>query len=220
VGRGQWLLLAGLAIAAVGVWAVLLGQILAPQPPSPSPGIAEAPSATASPTATVAPTAPASPSTPSSEAPSETASPAPEVDASSEPPPGGEPEPLVGWLTFLDRMNGARTSAQSLNAQLREAGEAQDADAVRATADDMADLVATERAWLSDNPPADCYADAHAASDDLLAAYGEVATQAIRWADASGLEALSVLADLYVAVEAATASAVDAGQALESVACP
>jgi hypothetical protein len=219
VGRGQWLLLGGLAIAAVGVWAVLLGQILAPGPPSPSPEFADAPSATPSSTATVAPTAAAS-GPPSAAVPSPTASPPPEAEASPEPPAGGEPEPLAGWLTFLDRMNGARTAAQTLNGDLRDAGEAQDLDAVRRTAADMADLVATERAWLGANPPADCYADAHAAADDLLAAYGEVATEATRWADTSGLAALSALADLYVAVEDATAAAAAAGQSLEAAACP
>ena len=220
MGRGQWLLLAGLAIAAVGVWAVLLGQILAPQPPSPSPAVAEGPSATPSPTATIAPTAAASPSSPASAEPSPAATPEPAAEASPEPPSGAEPEPLVGWLTFLDRMNGARTSAQALNGELREAGEAQDVDAVRRTAGEMADLVASERAWLSENPPADCYADAHTAADDLLAAYGEVATQATRWADTSGLAALSALADLYVAVEDAAAAAAAAGQSLEGVGCP
>ena len=219
MGRGQWLLLAALAIAAVGVWAVLLGQILAPQPPSPSPAIADAPSATPSPSVAVTPSA-ESPSAPSSVGPSPPASPSPDVATSPEPPSGGEAEPLVGWLTFLDRMNGARTSAQALNGELRDAGEAQDVDAVRRTAADMADLVATERAWLSANPPADCYADAHTAADDLLAAYGEVATQATRWADTSGLAALSALADLYVAVEDATAAAATAGRSLEGVGCP
>ena len=218
MGRGQWLLLAALAIAAVGVWAVLLGQILAPQPPSPSPAIADAPSATPSPSVAVTPSA-ESPSAPSSVGPSPPASPSPDVATSPEPPSGGEAEPLVGWLTFLDRMNGARTSAQALNGELRDAGEAQDVDAVRRTAADMADLVATERAWLSANPPADCYADAHAAADDLLASYGEVATQATRWADTSGLAALSALADLYVAVEEAAAAAATAGQSLEGVGC-
>lgn len=219
MGRGQWLLLAGLAIAAVGVWAVLLGQVLAPQSPGPSPAVADAPSATPSSTTTTAPTAAAS-AAPSAAAPIPTASPPPEVEAPPEPPSGGEPEAIAGWLTFLDRMNGARTAAQTLNGELRDAGEAQDVDAVRRTAGAMADLVATERAWLSANPPADCYADAHAAADDLLAAYGEVATEATRWADTSGLAALSALADLYVAVEDATVAAAAAGQSLEAVACP
>jgi len=219
VGRGQWLLLAGLAIAAVGVWAVLLSQILAAPSSSPTPGVADVPSPTPSVTASMTPT-PTPSATVASAAPPE-ATPTPQAEASSDGEGGeGGEEPVAGLLTFLDRMNGARTSAQALNAQLREAGEAQDTDAVRATAGEMADLVATERAWLSEHPPADCYADAHAAADDLLAAYGEVATQATRWVDTSGLATLSALADLYVAVEDATAAAAVAGQSLEAVSCP
>lgn len=213
--RGQGLLLAGLAIAAIAVWAILLGQLLGQDPAARPTSIADAGGsptarATASPasTTTVAPTA-----TP------------PEPTASPEPPAPTDP-PAVGgggrpaFLAFLARMDAARAEAEDLNAELREAGEAADQDAVRATAADMDDLVDRERGWLDANPPDPCFADAHGAADDLLAAYGSVAAAANGWADASGLDVLSALGELYDAVELAAAEAVDLGQGLEAVECP
>jgi hypothetical protein len=214
VTRAQGLLLIGLAIAGAAVWIVLLGQLLAPDPVSRPTSIADAgsspmPPATARPTATPAPIASAS--APPTAAPSPTPEPATPTDP---PAVGGGGRPA--FLAFLARMDAARAEAEDLNADLRDAGEASDEAAVRSTAADMDDLVDRERGWLDANPPDPCFADAHAAADDLLAAYGSVAAAANGWADASGLDVLSALAQLYDAVELAAAEAADLGQGLEA----
>ena len=210
--RAQGLLLAGLAVAAVAVWAVLLSQLLGARADAPPDGVAV--------TVTDPPATPAAAATPRP-------TPIPEpMPTPTEPPPTAEPDPdggssdLASWLAFLARLDGARASAQALNDDLRSAGEDSDQAGVAAAAADMADLVDRERDWLAANPPAACYADAHAAADDLLAAYGEVSTQAARWSEATGLEVLAALADVYTAVEAATAEAADIGRELEAVSCP
>ena len=211
----QGLLLAGLAIAAVAVWAVLIGQLLGEDPAARPTSVAAAGGShtvapSPDPTATTDPTPSDPPATPT---------PSPEPPVPTEPTAvggGGRP----AFLAFLARMDAARADAEDLNADLREAGEASDEPAVRATAADMDDLVDRERDWLAANPPDPCFADAHDAADDLLAAYGSVAAAATGWADASGLDVLSALAELYDAVEAAATEAADIGQALEAVSCP
>jgi hypothetical protein len=216
VTRGQGLVIAGLAVAAVAVWVVLLGQLLgspdATRSPDVAAGVSEPPS-----DASPSPTEP-------SAAPAASAPPAPEPSATPEPAPTDAPAVGGGgrpaFLAFLARMDATRATAEALNADLRVAGEASDQAAVRATAADMDDLVSTERAWLAANPPDPCFADAHAAADDLLAAYGAVAVAADAWADASGLDVLTALAQLYDAVEAAAAEAADSGAALDAVSCP
>jgi hypothetical protein len=216
--RGQGLLLAGLAVAAVAVWALLLGQLLAPEAPPPDGQAVVVTEPPVTPPAT--PTSSPAPVASESVAPTPTPPPDPtDPPAATEPPAaggGGRP----AFLTFLARMDAARADAQDLNAELREAGEASDEAAVRSTAGEMDDLVERERAWLDANPPDPCYAEAHDAADDLLSAYGSVAAAAIGWADASGLAVLSALADLYDAVETAAAAAADVEPALEAVECP
>jgi hypothetical protein len=216
VTRGQGLLLAGLAVAAVAVWVVLLGQVLGDREPAASPDVAVVPSDTLA-TPTVAPSSPVEATdVPSDAPPSPTASPDPAPTDAPAAGSGGRP----AFLAFLARLDAARASAEALNADLRDAGEASDEAAVRSTAVDMDALVTTERSWLAANPPDPCYADAHAAADDLLAAYGAVAAAAHAWADASGLDVLAALAQLYDAVEAAAAEAADLGPALEGASCP
>jgi hypothetical protein len=220
VTRGQGLLLAGLAIAAVAVWAVLLGQLLDDRATTPSPDVAvlptDAPATPSVPTSSPPPSMSAAPTAaaPSAAAPTASA----DVDPTTAPAVGSGGRPA--FLAFVARMDEARASAEALNADLRAAGEASDAAAVRATAAEMRDLVDRERTWLDANPPDPCFADAHAAADDLLAAYGSVAAASTAWADARGLDVLSALSDLYDAVEAAAAEAADVGQALEAVSCP
>lgn len=205
MSRGQGVLLAVLAIGALTVWVVVLGQQLAPDPPARPTSIAEG---MASPSATDAPA-----STPTAEPPVPTATPEAATPAVGE---GGRP----AFLAFLARLDAARAEAEGLNEDLREAGEAGDPDAVRSTAAAMGDLVERERGWLADHPPDPCYAEAHAGADELLAGYGSVAVAADAWSDASGLDVLSALADLYDAVEAAAAEAADLGPVLEAVSCP
>jgi hypothetical protein len=218
VTRGQGLLLVGLAVAAVAVWVVLLGQVLGGREPAPSPDVAVIvtdPPSTATPvaspsTTTAAPTEASTPPPDPTDPPTDAPTDAPAVGS------GGRP----AFLAFLARMDAARASAEDLNADLRDAGEAGDEAAVRSTAADMDALVTSEREWLAGNPPDPCYADAHAAADDLIAAYGAVAAAADAWADASGLDVLAALAQLYDAVEAAAGEAADLGPALEGASCP
>ncbi len=207
MSRGQGLLLTVLGVGALVVWVVVLGQGLAPDPPARPTSIAEV---TPSPVATVE-SAPAS-------------TPTPEPASSEEPPdpatPGVGDGGRPAFLAFLARLDAARVEAAGYTADLREAGEAGDTGAVRSTAAAMRDLVDRERGWLVDNAPDPCYAEAHAAADELLAAYGSVAVAADGWADASGFDVLSALAALYDAVEAAAAEAADLGPVLEDVSCP
>ena len=78
----------------------------------------------------------------------------------------------------------------------------------------------SERDWLREHPPAACYADAHAAANTMLAAYGTVADRFITWADAAkGLDSVAAFARALEAADAAT-QALDAfGAALERTTC-
>ena len=215
--RAQGLLLAGLAVAAVAVWGVLLSQLLGSRADAPPDGVAV--TVTDPPaTPTIAPTQEPTPS-PSPTPPPTEAAPTEAVPTEA-PDPGGGSSDLAAWLTFLARLDATRQTAQTLNDDLRSAGEDSDQAGVAAAAADMADLVDREQDWLAANPPAACYADAHAAAGDLLAAYGEVATQATRWSEATGLDVLAALADVYTAVETAAAEAAEIGPELEAVSCP
>jgi hypothetical protein len=212
VTRAQGLLLAGLAVAAVAVWGVLLSQLLGSRADAPPDGIAV--------TVTASPPSPTAAATPR---PTPTPAPTPsptEAPPTAEPDPGNGSTDLASWLAFLARLDGVRASAQELNDDLRAAGEESEQVGVAAAAAAMAVLVDRERDWLSSHPPAACYADAHAAADDLLAAYGDVATESARWSEASGLDVLAALADVYTAVETAAAEAADIGRELEAVSCP
>ena len=106
-----------------------------------------------------------------------------------------------------------------MNADLRTAAEDLDTAAVERTAVDILDFVDNERDWLRDHPPAACYADAHTAAGDMLAAYGAVAEAALVWTGATGLDAIAALADLGLAADDAIAEAQAFARAFDAVSC-
>lgn len=199
-------LLGGLAIVALAL-AVLAGSRSgAPSSPGPS-------GPTASPSANVEPSStPALTPTPTPES---TATPTPEAARTAAP----GPDPRLAYAEFALRLGDAAKEAQQLNADLRAAAEDLDTAAVESTAVDILDFVDNERDWLRDHPPAACYADAHEAAGEMLAAYGAVAEAALKWTGASGLDAIAALADLGIAVEDATAEAQAFARAFDAVSC-
>ena len=142
--------------------------------------------------------APTATATPISTA-SATSATATAIASTGSPPASGHPR--LAYAGFLRRVDDDRATVERLNRALATATDAQDLPAVRVAAVDILDFVDAERDWLLDNPPADCYADAHAAANAMLLAYGTAAERFIDWTAAEpGLAALRALGR---AVEAA-----------------
>jgi hypothetical protein len=140
------------------------------------------------------------------------------------PKPTREPratgDPRVAYAEFLVRANDDRARVEALNRALTSGFEDQDRDAVRKASVDILDFVDSERDWLREHPPAACYAEAHAAANTMLAAYGTVADRSIAWADAAkGLDSVAAFGRALEAADAAT-QALDAfGTALDQTTC-
>lgn len=216
MNRTIGLLLGGLAIVALALVILAASRSGAPS----SPGSSDFPPApSASPTVEPSPTAIA-PTTPTA-TPSPTATPAPTATPTPEAARTAAPgtDARLAYAEFALRLGDAAKEAQQLNADLRTAAEDLDTVAVERTAVDILDFVDSERDWLRDHPPAACYADAHDAAGEMLAAYGAVAEAALAWTGASGLDAIAALADLGVAVEDATAEAQAFARAFDAVDC-
>jgi len=218
VNRTIGLLLGGLAILALALAVLAASRSGAASSPSPSDSsLAPSPSSTVEPTVeptrTPTPTPSATPTT--TPTPESTATPTPEAARTAAP----GTDPRLAYAEFALRLGDAAQEAQRLNADLRAAAEDLDTAAVQRTAIDILDFVDDERDWLRDHPPATCYADAHAAAGDMLAAYGAVAEAALAWTSAEGLDAIAALADLGVAVEDATAQAQAFARAFDAVDC-
>jgi hypothetical protein len=109
----------------------------------------------------------------------------------------------------------------TLNGALSTAAQAQDPTAVRHAAVDILDFVDTERDWLRDHPPADCYAAAHASAGAMLDAYGAAADAFIAWAQTGGgFGGLGALGKAIDAAQAASYALTTFGHALEATTCP
>lgn len=219
VTRTHGLLLGALTLIALALAAAVVAGGRGDRVPTPdSTDVAAAPTPTASDVPAPSRTPPASQAPTPTPAPEPSSPPTP--DNTPEPAPGAPTgDPRLAYGEFQLRLADAATEVQSLNAGLRAAAEDLDTEAVQASAVDILDFVDSERDWLRDHPPAVCYARAHAAAGDMLAAYGTVAEAALRWTSASGLEAIAALADLGVAVEDATGEAESFARAFEAVRC-
>ena len=213
MSKGTGALFVVLAIAAVAVWAALLSQLMGSSSSSPSgsASVAAAPRGTA----TAAPSARRS-ARPSS-TPRASRSPAPSSKATPAPRTTGDPR--VAYAEFLLHLDDARQTAQQLSDDLRQTGESGDTAGVVKAAHEIQALATRERRWLKDHPPADCYADVHAATGDLIDAYDEVARLALAWTEASGLGVFGALQDLATAVQAAGAAATTVGDAAAATTC-
>ncbi len=149
--------------------------------------------------------------------------------ASSTTPPRLEPtaspraagDPRLAYAEFLLRANEDRSTVDDLNTTLRAAIDLQDRDAVRKASVDILDFVDSERDWLREHPPAECYADAHGAANAMLAAYGTAADAFIAWSNATpGLDALAALEHALEAANDAGDALTAFAQALETTTCP
>ena len=152
--------------------------------------------------------------------PAPSASPTPAPPAITSPPRASGP-PRLAYAEFLRRINDDRATVETLNAALSNAAQAQDPDAVRRAAVDILDFVDTERDWLRENPPADCYAAAHASAGAMLDAYGAAADAFIDWAETGGgFAGLAALGTALDAAETASDALTAFGAALEATQCP
>ncbi len=217
MSRRWWILLGALAVAAVVLGAAWAGRGTSGPTPSGSPA-----AAASTPTEAVStiPTAAASlDPTPSTEpsAGAATTTPAPVAT----PGPRASGPPRLAYAAFLSRVNDDRATVTTLNGALSTAAQAQDLAAVRHAAVDILDFVDTERDWLRDHPPADCYAAAHASAGAMLDAYGAAADAFIAWAQTGGgFAGLGALGTAIDAAQAASDALTTFGHALEATTCP
>jgi hypothetical protein len=217
MSRRWWILLGALAIAVVVLGAAWAGRGTTGPTPSRSPA-----AAASSPTADSSPIPIATPSLdpPSSLGPSASAAtttPAPVAT----PRPRASGPPRLAYAAFLRRVNDDRATVTTLNGALSTAAQAQDPTAVRHAAVDILDFVDTERDWLRDHPPADCYAAAHASAGAMLDAYGAAADAFIAWAQTGGgFAGLGALGKAIDAAQTASDALTTFGHALEATTCP
>jgi hypothetical protein len=209
MSRRWWILLGALAIAAVVLGAAWAGRGTSGPTPSRSPAAAASTPATV-PTATASldptPTASAATATPT---------------PAATPPPRASGPPRLAYAAFLRRVNNDRATVETLNGALSTAAQAQDTAAVRHAAVDILDFVDTERDWLRDHPPADCYAAAHASAGAMLGAYGAAADAFIAWAQTGGgFGGLGALGKAVDAAQVASDALTTFGHALEATTCP
>jgi hypothetical protein len=136
-------------------------------------------------------------------------------------PPRATGAPRLAYAAFLLRINDDRATVETLNGALSAAAQAQDPDAVRRAAVDILDFVDSERDWLRDNPPADCYAAAHASAGTMLDAYGAAADAFVTWAaSGGGIAGLGALGKAADAAQAAGDALSAFGHVLEATRCP
>ena len=169
----------------------------------------------------------------------DTASAAPSVSATGAPGPTpsasasaspGHPlnvPPLAGaaaghaYAAFLARLGDDRATVDGLDRDLTNASNAADLDAVRKAAVAILDFVEVERDWLLGNPPADCYADAHASAMAMLEAYGAAADRFVDWSSTGGgLNGLPALGRAAEAASTAQAALTTLTSALGGTSCP
>jgi hypothetical protein len=130
-------------------------------------------------------------------------------------------DPGLAYAEFLLRANDDRSTTEMMNAALTKGVNDRDRDAVRKTSVEILDFVDSERGWLREHPPANCYADAHEAADSMLAAYGTAADRFIAWTKAApGLDSLGAFARALEAANTAGDALAAFGRALESTSCP
>ena len=135
--------------------------------------------------------------------------------------------PGLRYAVFLGQMVAAREGIQTTLTELVAAGSgagpAQTADQVRSSAESIAAIAADQRAWLEENPPADCYADAHHAAGAVVESLSDASTAAIGWADAMDSPELGDPATAYAAFTASAqrvlGDADGLGQELDAVTC-
>ena len=217
MSRRWWILLGALAIAAVVFGVAWAGRGTSGPTPSRSPA-----AAASTPTAAVSTFSTATPSldpTPSLEPSASTAATTPAPVATPRPRASGPPR--LAYAAFLRRVNDDRATVNTQNGALTTAAQAQDPAAVRRAAVDILDFVDTERDWLRDNPPADCYAAAHASAGAMLDAYGAAADAFIAWAQTGGgFAGLGALGKAIDAAQAASDALTTFGHTLEATTCP
>jgi hypothetical protein len=205
-----WLILGGAAVVVVvALVALALPRAVARPsvPSSASGGLAPAASVTAPPSTAVG----------------ASVAPRPSVAPTARPataPPRTSTAPRLAYAAFLKRVNEDRTNVERLNANLSTAVRAHPV-AARPAAVAILDFVDQERNWLRDNPPADCYAAAHASAGAMLDAYGTAADGFITWADpGGGLSGLAALSDAVDQAQKAADASTAFGHALDATRCP
>jgi hypothetical protein len=206
-----WLMLGGAAVVVVVALVALAlprGDARPSAPPSASGGLVPAESVTA----------------PTSTAVAASIAPRPSGVATARPAtaaPRTSTAPRLAYAAFLKRVNEDRTTVERLDANLSTAVQAQDPVAARPAAVAILDFVDQERDWLRDNPPADCYAAAHASAGAMLDAYATAADGFITWADAGGgLTGLAALTDAVDLAHKAADASTAFGRALDATRCP
>jgi hypothetical protein len=221
MSRRWWVLLGVLAVSAIVLGAAVIGRNASRTDPSASP------SAAATPSGIAATAAPPSADPTSSPIPTSSAVPSPAAAATATPapvatrPPRASGPPRLAYAAFLRRINDDRATVERLNGSLSTAAQAQDPVAVRTAAVDILDFVDRERDWLRENPPAECYSDAHAAAGAMLDAYGTAADAFIAWAETGGgFAGIPALGTALDAAQGASDALTRFGGVLEATRCP
>jgi hypothetical protein len=212
MSKPAWFVLGGAIVVALVVLAALVlpGGTARPSPtPGGSGGLEPAATATAPPSAD--PSSPATGAAASASAAARPATAAPRTSA----------KPALAYAAFVKRVNDDRATVERLNQDLSAAVQAQDLAATRKASVAVLDFADGEHDWLRENPPADCYATAHAAAGSMVDAYGKAANGFIKWADTGGgLAGLVVLGDAVQAAQDAADSLTAFSDALDATVCP
>ena len=140
---------------------------------------------------------------------------------------GASAAPALRYAVFLGQMVSARESIQEALTNLVAAGNGaaagQTADDVRSSAESIAAIAADQRDWLDENPPADCYVEAHHAAATVVESLSDASTAALGWADAMDSPELDDPATAYAAFASAAqvvlGDADGLGQALDETVC-
>lgn len=136
-------------------------------------------------------------------------------------PPLATGAPSRAFTEFLARVNGDRTTVDTLDGALQRATDARDLDAVHKAAAAILHFVDVEQAWLNGHPPVDCYADAHGSATVMLGALGTAAGRFVEWSAAGGgLDGLVALGRAADAAQTAQDALATFGTVLGGTACP
>lgn len=220
MSQRSWVVLgAVIVVAAVALGLAWVNWDASAAKPAGSPATADAsPSAPTDPTSTLSTSSePAAPPTSTS---THAPTPTPPPPAATTPPRASGPARLA-YADFLRRVNDDRATVERLNVTLTTAVQALDPVAARSAAVDILDFVDAERDWLRENPPAACYADAHASAGAMLDAYGAAADAFISWAETGGgFAGLTALGDALDVAKTAGDALTRFGHVLEATSCP
>lgn len=133
--------------------------------------------------------------------------------------PAATAAPNTSLATFVRHVGRAIKQGETLLTPLREAAQALDVKAVRASAAALSGWAATESAWLDRHPPASCYADVHRAYASAIDEFAEAAAITEQFAKDFPFADYDALQRAQDLAQSGSASMQDAVDRLAAVRC-